>query len=76
MNRKLGIPQSRNRKMLRTTFLLSIGFEMGRHNENSLRAPQRSFIYAVHRRGLSGDFLDDVVAKTPCSQCRGPGLNP
>lgn len=38
MSKKLCVPQSINRKMLRTPFLQSTGFETGRDNENSLRA--------------------------------------
>ena len=29
-----------------------------------------------NKRGHLGDFTGNPVARTPCSQCRGPGLDP
>ena len=30
----------------------------------------------INKKEWSGDFPGDVVAETPCSQCRGPGFDP
>lgn len=45
MSKKLGIPQSRNRKMLRIPVPQSTGFETGEDHESSLRAPRRKIVH-------------------------------
>ena len=45
-------------------------YEKIQNHQNLERSPE------VHQKIMDGDFPGGPVAKTPCSQCRGPGFDP